>query len=257
MITASLAMVGIREPRPGAPATRVTRPPTAGAAASRGRRARLTLDEDAAQLAGLEPALRLHRGEQRLAVEVAIAEVPAQHQAGDDLAVEIFVVLQPVDRARDQHRQRAALQVHQPEPHDLAEQADRGRAVVEPRQLIVDPRRGLGQPLELAVAVAAEQPHAVRPVAGVEPHREQERQPAGREVAEQRRADQHRGEEDRKRRRADALHGDLGVGPEQRERAVHHHDVPLDRHAERHVAGDERVEHEHEREADDQRCAAR
>src|SRR4051794_25778259 len=44
---------------------------------------RLALDEDAAQLAGLEAALRLHRAQQRLAVQVAIAEVPAQHDAAD------------------------------------------------------------------------------------------------------------------------------------------------------------------------------
>src|SRR5262249_21542477 len=45
----------------------------------RGAPERLALDEDAAQLAGREAALLLHRAQQRLAVEMAVAEVPAQH----------------------------------------------------------------------------------------------------------------------------------------------------------------------------------
>ena len=68
----------------------------------------------------------------------------------------------------------------------LADQPDRGRPIVEPRQLIVDPRRRLGQAIELAVAVALEQPHAVGPVAGVVAHREQERDGARPQVADER-----------------------------------------------------------------------
>ena len=88
---------------------------------------------------GLEAALRLDRREQLLLVQVPLAEVPAERQAGHDLAVDPLVVLEAVDGLRHEERQRAAVQVHQAEAHHLADEAHRGRPVVEARELVVDP----------------------------------------------------------------------------------------------------------------------
>ena len=53
----------------------------------------LRLDRDHAELAGLELAALLDRLEELLGVEVAVAEVPAVHDAGDELALAHVVVL--------------------------------------------------------------------------------------------------------------------------------------------------------------------
>ena len=165
---------------------------------------------------------------------------------GHDLAVDPLVVLEAIDRLRDEQRQRAAVQVHEPEAHHLADQPHRGPAVVEARELVVDPRRAGRELAELAVRLALEEPHRVRPVARVVPHGEQERQARGEEVSEQRHGDEHHGEEGGHGHRAHAQHGHVGVRPEEREAAVDDGDVPFDGHAHGHVARDEAVQHEHE-----------
>ena len=60
----------------------------------RGTAEGLGLDHDAPQLSGLEAALLLDGAEQLLAMEVPVAEVPAEDEAGDDLAVDPFVVVE-------------------------------------------------------------------------------------------------------------------------------------------------------------------
>ena len=149
------------------------------------------------------------------------------------------------------------MQVHQAEAHHLADQAHGRRPIVEPLELIVDPGRALGQPVELAIAVAAKQPHAVRPVAGVVAHRQQERDATRKQVARQRHHDQHH---DRGKPPAARSPGPStptsGWAQNRAKRAVDHHHVPLDRHAHRHVAGDVAVQQQHQHHADDQRPAA-
>ena len=54
----------------------------------------LRFDEDAAKLALFERALLLHGAEQRLAVQVPVAKVPAEHEPRDHLAVDVLVVLE-------------------------------------------------------------------------------------------------------------------------------------------------------------------
>ena len=61
---------------------------------------RLGLERDHPQLARLEAAALLDRREQPLVVEVAVAEVVAEDDAGDQLALADVVVLDVVDRAR-------------------------------------------------------------------------------------------------------------------------------------------------------------
>ena len=63
-------------------------------------------------LAGREVAALLDRLEQLLVVEVAVAEVPAVDDAGDQLALADVVGLDVVDRARQQAVQRPAVGVH-------------------------------------------------------------------------------------------------------------------------------------------------
>src|SRR5205823_14824492 len=96
------------------------------AVAQRRAAERLRLDEDAAQLAFLEAALLLDGAQELLVVKVPLSEVPAQRQARDQLAVYPFVVLDAIDRFRQEQRKRAAVQVHEPEAHHAAENPDRG-----------------------------------------------------------------------------------------------------------------------------------
>src|SRR5437868_1857250 len=91
---------------------------------------RLRLDQDAAELAVFEAALLLHRPEQLLVVEVAVAEVVAEDDPGEELTVDPDVVLEAIDRPGHQHRVDAAVQVHQPEPHHPAQHRDAFAAVV-------------------------------------------------------------------------------------------------------------------------------
>ena len=64
---------------------------------------------------GLKSAALLHRLEQLLVVEVAVAEVPAVDDAGDQLALAHVVVLDVVDGAVDQAVERPAVRVHRAE----------------------------------------------------------------------------------------------------------------------------------------------
>ena len=72
--------------------------------------------------------------EELLVMQVPLAEVPPERHPCDELAVEPLVVLEALDRLRDEQRQRAAVQVHQAEAHDLADQPNAGRPVVEARR---------------------------------------------------------------------------------------------------------------------------
>src|SRR5262245_33483416 len=93
---------------------------------------RLRFDEDAAKLYGQKPALFMHCAEDLLSVQVTVAEVPAEHEPGDELSVEVLVVLEPGYRPRDQLGQRPSVQVHEAKCHDLADETDGGLAVVQP-----------------------------------------------------------------------------------------------------------------------------
>ena len=125
----------------------------------------------------------------------------------------------------------------------LADQADARAAVVEAIELVVDPAARSSSAVELAVALAAKQPHAVRPScprssawrAGTRPAPGTGCRASGTPISITTRNTPADGEPTSK-------HAHVGVCPEQRERAVHHHHVPLDRHAHRHVAGDEAVQ---------------
>src|SRR5437660_1286812 len=55
---------------------------------------RLRLDGDHAQLAVVETAVLLDAGEQTVVTEMPFAEVPAEHRAGDVLAVDVAVLLE-------------------------------------------------------------------------------------------------------------------------------------------------------------------
>ena len=149
------------------------------------------------------------------------------------------------------------MQVHEPEAHDLPDDARRRGAAVEPRKLIGDPRRARLQPRELAIALSPEEPDPVSPVARVIPHRQQERDPTGKEVARERKSDEQHAQQERERSGAQIRDPHVRVRPEQGEAAVHHHDVPLDRDAHRHVAGDESVQSQHQHHPEDQRPAPR
>src|SRR5690349_18023553 len=62
------------------------------AVVERGAAEGLRFDHDAAQLALVERALRLNGAKELLAVQVAVAEVPSEDHAGDELAVEPLVL---------------------------------------------------------------------------------------------------------------------------------------------------------------------
>ena len=79
-------------------------------------------------------------------VQVPLAEVPAEGEARDELAVHPLVVLEAVDGLGHETRQRATVQVHEAEAHDLADEADGGAAVVEAIELVVDPRGARREP---------------------------------------------------------------------------------------------------------------
>ena len=140
-----------RRPRPGSPTSSSSQGPRATMSAhvdpallDQARRGvvdpvvlaldvgRLRLEHDHAQLARREAAPLLDRLEQLLVVEVAVAEVPAGDDAGDQLALAHVVVLDVVDRARQQPVERAAVAVHRAEREPLVEQQLGRLAVVEP-----------------------------------------------------------------------------------------------------------------------------
>ena len=186
-------------------------------------------------------------------MQVPVAEVPAEGEPGDDLAVDPLVILETLDRLGDEQRKRATVQVHHAEAHHLADEPDRCRPVVEARELIVDPGAALREAVELPVRVAAEEPDRVGPVAGVVAHGQEERDARGPEVAGEGHDHERRDEEGRERRGADREERDPGVRPEEGERAVDDHHVPLDRHPHGDVAGDVGVEGQHQDDGDDGR----
>ena len=100
----------------------------------------LRLERDHAQLARREAAALLHRGEQPVVVQVAVAEVPAVDDPRDQLALAHVVVADVVDRARDQAVQRPPVGVHRAEREALVEEQLGRVAVVDPRHLLDDDR---------------------------------------------------------------------------------------------------------------------
>ena len=99
--------------------------------------ARLRLERDHAHVARLELALLLDRLEQLLVVEVAVAEVPAGDDAGDQLALADVVVVDVVDGARRAARSargRGCACARKASPLSIRYSAD--LAVVELRQLL-------------------------------------------------------------------------------------------------------------------------
>src|SRR5262249_29186284 len=146
---------------------------------------RLGLDHDAAKLPFFEGALRLHRTQKLLAVEMPIAEVPSEHHAGNDFAVQPLVLAEIRQGFGNELRKCAAVQLHEPKRHHLASDADAKRSVVEELELVVDPRRALGQLVELAITVLTKEPNAVSPVARVVAHRQKERHLRGEQVSEE------------------------------------------------------------------------
>src|SRR5262249_35264540 len=164
------------------PALGVDEPPVEARAEQR-----LRLDHDRAQLPVLESALLLDGREQVLVAEMPFAEVPAEDRASDVLAVDVLVLLErtTVDRAREEESEAAPLEVERAEGHAARVHA-RGLRRREALELLAKERRGALQAVELAVAVAAEEPRVPRPVAGVVAHRHQEGDPRRDGIAEER-----------------------------------------------------------------------
>ena len=101
-----------RRPRPSPPRPGRSPRRRSGSAGGRGRGGGLGLERDHPHLARLEPAALLDRVEQLLAVEMAVAEVPAVDDVGDQLALAHVVGLDVVDGVRQQRVQRPAVRVH-------------------------------------------------------------------------------------------------------------------------------------------------
>src|SRR5262245_16745940 len=97
-----------------------------------------------------------------------LAEVPAEVGAGDVLAVDVLVRLErtAVDRAREEEAEAAPLEVERAGRRAARVHA-RGLRRREAVELLAKGRRGALQAIELAVAVAAEEPRVPGPVAGV------------------------------------------------------------------------------------------
>ena len=74
---------------------------------------------------GSKPQRSWTAAEQPLVVEVAVAEVVAEHDAGDQLALAHVVGLDVVDRARQQAVERAPVRVHRAEGEALVDAAPR------------------------------------------------------------------------------------------------------------------------------------
>jgi hypothetical protein len=232
-------------------------------ARSRPRCQRLGFDEDTTQLPLREAALELDGAEQRRSVQVAVPEVPTEHQPRDDLAVHPLVFVEPgiAQELRHERGEGASVEMHHPKAHHLADDAHGRLAVVEARQLVVDPARAGRQSPELLVALPSKEPHAVRPVSSVITHTWKKRKRPRRQVAAQRHADQdHRQKPPQPERSRGAVEDGgrqdhLRMRPEQGERSVDDHHVPLEGDPHRDVARDEPVEREDERERDPHRPA--
>ena len=183
--------------------------------------------------------------EQPLVVEVAVAEVVAEHDPGDQLALAHVVVLDVVDGARHEAVEGAPVRVHRAEGEAFVDEHLDQLGVVELGQLLGDDRRRLDQlavELRLGAALLAEQPLAGRPVAGVVAHRGQEGDQVGAEVAEHRDADAGDGEDREQQRVVEGRERHVAVVPEEEEDAEDHEDVPLQRHRQREGREDVEVE---------------
>ena len=212
----------------------------------------LGLEIDHPQLALLEPALLLHDREQPLVVEMAVAEVPAGHDPGDELALADVVRAHVVDRARQQPVQRAAVGVHRAEREPLVEHELGQLLAVELLELAHHRGRELLHPLvELLLgAVLAEQPLAGGPVARVVAHRRQERDQVGAQVAQHRDAHPADREDRDQQRVVERGQRHVAVVTEQEQDPEDHEDVPLQRHAQRERGQDVHVEDHHPRHGD-------
>src|SRR5207244_7339623 len=107
--------------------------------------------------------------------------------------------------------------------------------IVEALELVVYPRRGLRQPVELSIAFSLEEPDAVGPVSGVVAHRHQERDARREQVPQQWNRDAH-DRHQRDDRPGYSVESLSSVLPEEEERAVDHEEITLDRHTHRDVA---------------------
>ena len=104
----------------------------------------LGLEHDDAHVPGREVAALLDRLEQLEAVEMAVAEVPAVDDVGDQFTLAHVVGLDVVDRAIDEAVERAAVAVHGAERQPLVEQQLGEVAVaVDLRELLDDDAGGL------------------------------------------------------------------------------------------------------------------
>ena len=123
----------------------LSRTPVAASAivqAWRGLTHRLRLDEDAAKLAFFEVALLLNRAEELHVVQMPFAEVPSDDDAGDHLAVEVFVVVDLIDGLGQQGLQAPAVQVHRAEREHLRDRSGERFLVEHPFELSAKTRRG-------------------------------------------------------------------------------------------------------------------
>src|SRR5262245_6171598 len=116
-------------------------------------------------------------------------------------------------RPGQQETEAPPLEVQRAERHAARVHARRFRGG-KAFQLLAQEGGGALQPVELAVAVAAEEPGAPRPVAGVVAHRDQEGDLAGDEVPDEGKQDEPDDQVDRERQRVDVEDRHAGMGDE-------------------------------------------
>src|SRR4029077_14348756 len=130
-------------------------------AADRAQARRLRLEGHNAQLALGEVATLLNRGEQPLVVEMAVAEVVAEDDAGDELSLTDVVVLDVVDGAGAEPVERPAMGMHREKREPFVEEDIDQVVLVELGQLLGDDRRRLDDLLvEALLGPVSEQPLA-------------------------------------------------------------------------------------------------
>ena len=235
-------------------------------AASRSRRARRRSPCSAASSA---PGLRLHPDDDELAglelpacrctaaIRSSLCRCPSPklkpiRRVADELALPDGARVDVGQRLQQHREQAAALAVHRP-PCDArcivisahCGSISEGDELVD---LVLAPRVTL---FSFASAPGCERPHRRGPVAGVLPHRRQERHLVGPEVAQDREEQQRRDDRGRQPRATTcSSHGVSSPGREAENRkidGVGEQHVPFQRHRERERRDDEQVEDHHQR----------